>query len=218
MRIIFALLIVIIFSLSFSFSACKSAPPTFCDTTCSGDTLRYSLDHPDKPFVTIGLKNCLPDTITWSHDKLTAKRKLVFSDLTGKDVHINKNFIHFFIKDTSYVWITFNDCISGQGFLIKIPFNKTGTIFRKNSGLNSLDAKFSVADNLAVYTDKGNIFVEDMTSGQKATMTFGRKVEDMDYNKIHESIDSINVTRDRVWVKIKVENEWQTKEGKITLK
>jgi hypothetical protein len=218
MRITFAFLVVIIFALSISFSACKSASPTFCDTTCNGDTVRYSLDHPDKPFVTIGLKNCMPDTITWSHNQLPAKRKLIFSDLTGKDVHINKDFIHFYIKDTSYVWITFNDCINGQGFLIKIPFNKTGSIFRKNSGLNALDPKFSVADNLVAYTDRGNIFVEDVTTGQKATMTFGKKVEEIDYNKIHESIDSINVTRDHVWVKIKIDNDWTIKEGKITLK
>lgn len=218
MRIIFALLTLIVLSLSISFSSCSSSPRTFCDTACNGDTLRYALDHPDKPFVSIGMKNCMPDTITWSHNRLSAKRKLVFSDLAGKEVHINKNFIHFFIKDTSYVWITFNECINGQGFLVKIPFNKTGTIFRKNSALNGLDPKFSVAENLVAYTDRGNIFVEDMSTGLKATMTFGRQVEGIDYNNIHESIDSINVTATHVWAKIKIENEWQIKEGNITLK
>jgi hypothetical protein len=217
MRIILAALFIVVIALSFSMTACKSSgPATFCDTTCNNDTLRFSIDHPDKPFVAIGMKNCMPDTITWSHNRLPAKRKLVFSDLTGKEVHINKNFIHYYIKDTSYVWMAFNDCITAQGFLIKIPFNKTGNIFRKNSAFNSTDPKYAVAENLAAYTDKGNIFVEDMATGKKATMTLGRMVE-MDYTNIHETIDSVNVSADRVWVKVKIDNEWQTMEKKITL-
>lgn len=218
MRIIFALMSIVLVASVVSFTACSSSgPATFCDTTCNNETLGFSIDHPDSPFVSIGMKNCMPDTVTWSHDGLSSKRKLVFTDLTAKEVRINKNFVRYYIKDTSYVWLTFNDCISGQGFLVKIPFNKTGTIFRKNSGLNSLDPKFSVAENLVAYTDKGNIFVEDMTTGKKATMTFGRKIEDMEYVKIHDSIDTLNVTPERVWVKYKIDNEWQTMEKKITL-
>ncbi|MEI9808699.1 MAG: hypothetical protein WDO16_13030 [Bacteroidota bacterium] len=219
MRIVLSLMFLVLVALSISFTACNSSgPATFCDTTCNSDTIRFSIEHPDKPFVAIGMKNCMPDTITWSHNQLTAKRKLVFSDLTGKEVHINKNFIRFYIKDTSYVWITFNDCINGQGFIIRIPFNKKGDIFRKNGALTSFDPKFSVAENLTAYTDRGNIVVEDMTTGKKGLMTFGRKVETIDYDKIHESIDSVNVTADRVWVKIKIDNEWQVLENKITLK
>ncbi|MEI9910822.1 MAG: hypothetical protein WDO71_14800 [Bacteroidota bacterium] len=165
----------------------------------------------------IGMRNCKPDTITWSHDGLDSKRKMVFSDLVGKEVLINKNYIKYYIKDTSYVWLVFNECINGQGYLLKIPFNKTGNIFRKNSAFNSSDPRFSVAENLAAYTDRGNIFVEDMTTGMKATMTLGRPVE-MDYTKIHDVIDSVNVTADRVWVKVKIDNDWQTMEKKITLK
>ena len=217
MRIVFALMFIAIVALSVSFTACNSSgPATFCDTTCNNDTLRFSIEHPDKPFVTIGMKNCMPDTITWSHNRLLSKRKLVFTDLTGKEVHINKSFIRYYIKDTSYVWISFNDCVTRQGFLIKIPFNKTGNIFRKNSGINSIDPKFSVGENLAAYTDKGNIFVEDMTTGKKATMTFGRMVE-MDYTKIHDVIDSVKVTADHVWAKVKIDNDWQIIEKKITL-
>ncbi|HEY6505444.1 MAG TPA: hypothetical protein VIZ28_15830 [Chitinophagaceae bacterium] len=218
MRIVLTLMIVAGLGLPFFFTACgPSGPATFCDTTCNNDTLRFSIDHPDRPFVAIGMKNCLPDTITWSHAKLTTKRKLPFAELTGKEVHINKNFIRYYIKDTSYAWILFNECINGQGFLVKIPFNKTDNIFRKNSGLNSLDPKFYVAENLAAYTDKGNVFVEEMATGKKATMTFGRQIDNMDYNDIHETLDSINVTADRVWVKVKIDNEWQVKEKKITL-
>lgn len=217
MRIAFALILVLIIALSVSFTACNSSgKATFCDTACSNDTIRFSIEHPDQPFVTIGMRNCLPDTITWSHNKLPAKRKLVFTDLTGKEVRINKNYIRYYIKDTSFVWISFNDCITRQGFLIKIPFNKTGTIFRKNSALNSLDPKFAVGENLAAYTDKGNIFVEDMVTGRKATMTLGRMVE-MDYTNIHDVVDSVNVTANYVWAKVKIDNDWKIIEKKITL-
>ena len=102
--------------------------------------------------------------------------------------------------------------------MVKLPFNKTSNISRKNSALNSIDPKFSVADNLVVYTDKGNIFVEDMTTGQQATLTFGRKIDNMDYTDIHNTIDSINVTRERAWARIKIDNEWQEVSRPITLK
>ena len=203
---------------SFNFSSCKSAAKPFCDTTCITDTIFLTATNPLNPFVSIGMKGCNPDTITWSHDLLPAKRKLVFSDLTGKDVRINNKFIRYHIRDTSYAWLLFNDCNTAQGFMVKLPFNKTSNISRKNSALNSIDPKFSVADNLVVYTDKGNIFIEDMATGQQATMTFGRKVDNMEYANIHETIDSINVTRERAWVKLKIDNEWQEVTKPITLK
>lgn len=218
MRLLAFLLCFTLLMASFNFTSCKSSPKSFCDTACNNDTIRFTASHVANPFVTIGMKNCNPDTITWSHDLLTAKRKLVFTDLTGKDVKINKAFMRHYIKDTSYAWILFNDCNTAQGFMVKLPFNKTANISRKNSALNGIDPKFSVAENLVVYTDKGNIFIEDMTTGQQATMTFGRKVDNMEYANIHETIDSINVTRERAWVKLKIDNEWQEVTKPITLK
>ena len=219
MRIVIFFGILVLFAWSFSLTSCQSSgPSTFCDTTCNNDTLLFTIDHPDKPFVSIGIKNCMPDTITWSHNQLPANRKLVFSDLVGKEVYINKNFIKYYIKDTSYVWLLFNECLNGQGFLVKIPFNKSGDILRKNSALNSIDPKFYVDENLAAYTDRGNIIVEDMITGKKATMTFGLKIENMEYNDIHKTVDSVNITPTHVWAKVNIDNEWVVKEGNITLK
>ncbi|MBC7874763.1 MAG: hypothetical protein H7Y01_12245 [Ferruginibacter sp.] len=217
MRIIVFILLVVVAASSTTLTSCSSGPATFCDTACNNDTLRYTLDHPDKPFVAIGIKNCLPDTITWSHNRLIAKRKLTFSSLTGEDVHLNKNFIRHYIKDTSYAWLIFNDCVKGQGYLVKIPFNKTDNIFRKNSAFNSLDPKFSVAENLVAYTDKGNMFIEEMSTGKKAIMTFGQQI-DIDYNDMHDKVDSVNVTSEKAWAKVKIDNEWKVIEQKITLK
>jgi hypothetical protein len=216
MRILIVLSFFILFAGSFSFTACKSGPATFCDTTCTTDTFRFSIEHPDKPFVTIGVKNCMPDTITWSNDRMDAKRKFIFSNLMGAEIHLNKNYIRSFIKDTSYAWLVFNDCINGQGYIVKIPFNKTSNIFRKNSAFNSFDPKFSVADNLVAYTDKGNVFTEDMATGKKASMTFGQQI-DIDYKNIHDKVDSITVTPDKIRARVKIDNEWKIIEKKISL-
>ncbi len=218
MRLLVFLMIFTALMGSIGFTSCKSSTPSFCDTACTSDSIFFVDPHPAKPTVSIGMKDCLPDTITWSHDMLDAKRKLVFTDLTGKEVRINKNFMRFYAKDTSYAWLLFNDCITAQGFIVKLPFNKTTNIIRKNSALNDIDPKYSVADNLVVYTDKGNIFIEDMTTGEQATVTFGRKVESMEYSDMHASIDSLKITRDQAWIRINIDNEWQVIDKKFTLK
>ena len=83
----------------------------------------------------------------------------------------------------------------------------------KTSGINNIDPKFSVSDNLIAYTDRGNIFVEDINTGKKALMTFGEKLE-IDYDAIHEYIDSVNITNSRIWVKVKVKDGWKELEKK----
>jgi len=114
--------------------------------------------------------------------------------------------------------LIFNDCLTGQGFITKVPFNKTDNIFRKNSAFNSTDPKFHVDESLVAYTDKGNVFVEDMTTGKKATVTFGKMVETFDYTDMHATVDSVNITPTKVWVKIKIDNEWKEISKAIELK
>ena len=46
----------------------------------------------------------------------------------------------------------------------------------RRSGINSFDPKFSIADGLVAYSDGGNIFVEELTTGKTATMTFGEQI------------------------------------------
>ena len=43
----------------------------------------------------------------------------------GMPVAINKDYIHCVIKDTSYAWLVFNDCFTGRGIQIKLPFSKS---------------------------------------------------------------------------------------------
>ena len=203
-------------SLLLSCNGTANGPATFCDTTCFSDTLKFKGTHETNPTVAISMKNCLPDTISWSHDGLETKRKTGFTYLIGATVKVNKNFVQVKFKDNEYAWVLFNDCFTGRGFQIKLPYDKAAKFSLKSSGINSLDPKFDIAENLIVNTDRGNIFVEEAYSGKKAMMTFGQKL-DIDYDALHEYIDSVNVTNDRIWVRIKVDNAWVDKEKKIVL-
>ncbi len=168
------------------------------------------------------------DTLIWSYEGMGINRKVGLADFLNTSIHLNKDYVRCFIKDTSYAWLLFNNCSNGRGYSLKLPFNKTNSIGRKSSNINNLDSKFSLAGNMTAYTDRslagnmtaytdrGNIYVEDMETGKKAMMTFGKAL-DIDYDAIHEYIDSVNVTSNRIWVKVKIDNEWKELEKKITL-
>ncbi|HEY6063883.1 MAG TPA: hypothetical protein VIV35_09760 [Chitinophagaceae bacterium] len=206
--------------LVYSFSACKSSSSgtkTFCDTACLKDSVKFTGDHKLKPYVYISATTCIADTLTWSYSSMGVNRKVGLADFLNNKVHINKDFVKCFFKDTAYAWLLFNDCATGRGYQLKLPFNKTATIGRKSSGINSVDPKFSISDKLVAYTDRGNIFVEEIATGKTAQMTFGKAL-DIDYDAIHEYIDSVNVTSSRIWVKVKIDNEWKELEKTITLK
>lgn len=193
-----------------------AAPPTFCDTTCSTDTISFAGTHPTQPTVKISIANCLPDTLIWTYEGLGLNRKIGFYYLIGTTVKINKNFIRAQFNENKHVWLLFNDCLTGRGFQLKLPYDKKTPFSLKSSGINPMDPKFSIADGLIVNTDRGNIFVEDALDGKKAMMTFGQKL-DIDYDVIHDHIDTVHVTRDRIWVRFKKGNDWTEKEKKIVL-
>lgn len=206
---------VLVVGAAFSFGSCKSSsgPQTFCDTACLKDTLKFTGDHKLQPYVYISAKDCQPDTITWSYNGMGTNRKTGFEYTSAK---INKDYIRCFFNDTASAWILFNDCATGRGYQIKLPYNKNQSFSMRTSGINDIDPKFSIAKNLVVNTDRGNIYVEDMTSGKKAMMTFGEKL-DIDYDVIHDHIDSVNITNERIWVKVKVGKDWKELQKKIVL-
>lgn len=210
---LFVLILSVLFVLAVS--GCKSsssdAPSTFCDTACLQDTLRFRGDHPMEPYVTISTKNCKPENIERGHRNLVLNTGFGF-----ENVNFNKDYIRTIIDDTSAAYILFNDCMTGRGYYIKLPFNKTGTINKRTSALNNMDKKYAVDDHMVAYIDKGNIFVEETKSGKKAMMTFG-KMLDIDYDATHEFLDSVNVTPGRIWVRVKIDNKWEELEKKITL-
>ena len=131
-----------------------------------------------------------------------SNRTLPVFELTDQDVRLNKDYISCVIKDTSYAWLTFNDCITGRGFLYKLPFNKKNNITKMKGALNSFDKKFAVDPDLRAYTDRGSIFVVNIQNGKEAMMTF-KETYDIDFNKLHDVVDTINVTKSRIFVKLK---------------
>ena len=211
------LILVVLVAMANSFNACKSSgSKTFCDTVCLKDTLKYKGDHPLEPYVYISVRNCKADTLVWSYKGMGSNRKLGWEDLLKGPVKINKDYVSCYIKDTSYFWLQFNGCETGRGYQLKIPYNRTAKMAFKNGAINSFDPKFSIADNLIVYTDRGNIFAEDKQTGKNAMMTFGSHIKDLDYDAIHQYIDSVSVTNTKIWVRIKIDNEWKELEKNIT--
>lgn len=219
MRIVITLLaaIILVQTLDSCKSSSSSGPAPFCDTVCLKDSFKFSKEeHPLHPHVYISVSNCLADTLIWSYDGM-ANRKLPFAGLFNRTIRLNKNYVSCFIRDTSYAWLIFNDCSNGRGYQLRIPFNKTQNIGRKSTSINAFDPKFSVAPGLVAYTDGANIFAEDMATGKKALMTLGKQM-DVDYDAIHETLDSVHITPTRIWAKAKLDNEWKTKEKNIELK
>jgi hypothetical protein len=189
-----------------------------CDTTCQSDTIKFiKEDHQLKPYLYISAANCLPDSVIWSYSGLGNNRKLSFDDFGGHKFKLNKSLMECYLKDTSYIWLSFNDCTNGRGYIIKIPFDKKQSIFRKSNALNKFDPKFAVADGLLAYTDRGNIFVEEVATGKKAMMTFGKMMAELDYDAMHEFVDSVNITPTRVWAKVLLGKDWEVVEKNITL-
>ena len=104
-----------------------TANTTFCDTACNTDTLRFEGGGKMQPYVSISQKNCIADTLTWTHEGLPSKRQMQMPTLLDNTVRVNKAAATCYIKDTSYAYLSFNDCISGRGYLLKLPFNKRKT-------------------------------------------------------------------------------------------
>jgi hypothetical protein len=186
------------------FVSCKNegTANTFCDTTCVSDSFKYITNDDFESKVLISVRNCAPDSLSLTHAYMGSNRTLPVFELTDQDVRLNKDYISCVIKDTSYAWLTFNDCITGRGFLYKLPFNKKNNITKMKGALNSFDKKFAVDPDLRAYTDRGSIFVVNIQNGKEAMMTF-KETYDIDFNKLHDVVDTINVTKSRIFVKLK---------------
>src|SRR5688500_8191363 len=106
----------VLLTLAWTINACKSASdlPTFCDTSCLRDSIKFTKEeHHLKTYVYISAANCIADTITWSFIDMGINRKMGFPELLGTPVKLNKDNISCYIKDTSFAWVSFNDCSNG---------------------------------------------------------------------------------------------------------
>jgi hypothetical protein len=213
--IFFSFLIVLIVAL-LSCGDSNGSGTTFCDTaSCKTDSLHFKGNHSLNPMVDIGLNACKADTIMWTHD-LAGSKLLDLRDHLGQDVYLNQSAIDCYIKDTSYAWLQFNDCKTGRGFLLKLPFGKSEERRKVTGAFTKFDPKFSVADGLVAYTDRGSVFVENMETGQKSLLPFD-KPYDIDFNKLHEMVDSVSITKERIFVQMIRDGQPKTYEKKISL-
>jgi hypothetical protein len=79
------------------FTSCNSGnnsktAATFCDTTCTNDAFQFQGDNPKlKQTLTITMKNCTPDSVSWTYEGLDSKRHALFNDYTPQDVRLNKS-------------------------------------------------------------------------------------------------------------------------------
>ena len=85
-----------------------------------------------------------------------------------------------------------------------------------SSAINSFDKKFVVPDDLRAYADYSTIYVEDINTGKKEQMTFKEEYK-INFNKIHDVIDSVNVSHDRIYVELIKNGNKLPLEKKISL-
>ena len=194
-----SILVIIITTLVLSCSNGGNGDKPFC-SECKTDSLTFKGDHKLQPRVSISLKKCVGDTLNWGHYLMDFEKRLALTEFLGQKVNMSPDAVNCFIKDTSYAWLTFNDCSTGRGFLIKLPF-RDGVIGKYTGALNYFDPKFRLDKNLRAYTVRGSVFVVNIETGKEAAMTF-QKAYDIDFNKIHEVVDSVNITAKRIYVKL----------------
>lgn len=186
---------------------------TFCDTTCVKDSIAINGTAGTDQALSIKINNCKPDTVSWSNKNV--KRSIAFNEYINKEVRMNPDFVNAAFQD-SCVWLSFNDCITGRGYMMRLPYSGDEPIDKMTAALNSFDKKFSVDEDLRAYTDGGNIYVVNVKTGQKAEMTF-KEAYKMDYDNIHTVLDSINVSKSRIYVKLFKEGKEVPLEKNISL-
>ena len=76
---------------------------------------------------------------------MESNRKMGFSTLVTNTVYMNRSMVDCYIKDTSYAWLKFNDCMTGRGYLMKLPFSKENDLSNYTSALNDFDPAFKIA-------------------------------------------------------------------------
>jgi len=174
-----------------------------CDTACNSDTIKFENSGPEKPYVRIAFADCSPDTIIWSHKGMESDRVMAFSDLVDEnDLRLSKDNMNCYFKDDKYAWLEFNDCRNARGYLIRLTYSKDSSIAKYRSALTHFDPRYSIQDGLICYADYTFFYIEDIYTGAKAQVKMADKQLDIDYSDIHASYDSVNVTRNKVWLKL----------------
>lgn len=204
-----------------SIFACKNNSTTaytpICDTACDSDSFLFKGNHKLHPEVSLTKRNCVADTLSWTHDKMESKQKISVSALLDTSVKVNKSALNCVIKDTSYAWLTFNDCTNGRGYILQLFFSNDGRVKKYTSALNSFDKKYVVDDSLRAYCDYTAIYALNVNTGKKVALYFKDEYKQIDFNHLHETIDSINFTRKRLFAVVKRNGQSENLEKAVKL-
>lgn len=190
----------------------KTAAKTgsFCtDSACVTEPMRFGSPTPDKPYVTFTFKDCRIDSIHVFKGAKEGTVDIGFADaFPNNNVKPGKSLINADIVDGVGVWIKVNDCPTGRGYLVKLPIGKTIQPAKYSSAINSVDPKFKVADGLVSYYDNTFLYVEDIQTGKVAkTLLTDKGVKGIDHDDVHSFIDSVNISKDHLYAKIKYEGK-----------
>src|SRR5690606_24440079 len=108
------------------------------------EPIKVESEAPGKPFVRISFKDCQIDSIHWEKGGMGVIKDIIFAEFIDKPVKPSGQFLSCNIIDGKYAWVKFNDCATGRGYLLKLPFDKEGTTSKFTSAINNFDPKFKI--------------------------------------------------------------------------
>ena len=84
------------------------------------------------------------------------------------------------------------------------------------SALTRFDKKFVIPEDLRAYADYSTIYVVDVNTGKKEQMSFKEEFK-INFDKLHETFDSVNVSRNRIYVVLNKDGQKVPMEKNISL-
>jgi hypothetical protein len=203
--------------LTFSCSNKEDSAASICDTACNNSTISFSDTTSEfEPSLSITRKNCVADTLTWKYKGMDARRQIQLGGYFDQSIQTQQSAVDCYFNDSSYIWLTFNDCKTGRGYALKLPFDKAQSIKKISSALTRFDPKYAVHEKLRAYAEASGIHVVNVETGAEEFMSFEKEYE-VDWNDVHSTIDSINVQPDRIFVRLKDGGSDKDIEKKISL-
>lgn len=195
----------------------EAGPATLCDKPCVSDTLNFTLQGNEfEPYVKLIPGNCLVDTVIWSSKVIPNKRKLHLSTSLELIPAIDKSTIKCYIRDTNYAVLLFNDCLTRRGFWLKLPLGNSGVTEQSLSAFNNADPRYKVEEGLICYKANNTFFVEDFMTGKKAIVQLPSPT--LEFETMYDVVDSVNVSRGRLFLNLKEGSKTTAFEKSIELK
>lgn len=199
----------------FFLAACNNASKeskestSFCtDTTCITTPMHFDAKVEGNPFVHITFKDCKIDSIHWEKGGMGVIKDMNFSEFIPNDIKPTQQAFACDIIGTAYAWLRFNDCVTGRGYIVRLPFDKTGTTSKYTSAINNFDPAYKVAEGLVAYYDNTFIYVQDINTGKTAkALITDTGVPNTDFSDVHSLIKSVDITKDHITAKITYEGK-----------